>query len=520
MAMFQWLPTINGAAAVVPSYLNALGFDRHPFPVAPDDAHFYTSAYIEQVVAEIVHGIDARKGFMVISGDVGLGKTTITRRILQILEEKRVNTSLVFHTSLKDVDLLREINRDFGIVEQDAGTGPPTLGEELKRLNTFLTAQYRQGRNCAIIIDDAQNLDRSSLELVRMISNLEADCQKVVQILLVGQPELMTHLGMPELRQLRSRIFLNKVVRPLNLDELRTYTVFKLSQAGNQGRINVTRKAFHYLHRRTAGNFRHVNMLMDRCLYQLCSDGGHRIEARHVRMAQADMQHEPKGMRLRIPTRALSAVLPLLLLMVIWGLHFYLSRGAVAAPAFFRPQAVEAKAPAPAEVAAINADISDQAGPEGVDPAVVAFLRSIQLEAHATEFERARMQGNLKAWGEEIFRHQGLQLVQLHTLTDQIRRRYGALALPTPEGGGVDWLLFWRPTLAVPKFYYGYQGREVEHLQRLLAAAGEYTKEIDGRVGPHLMKALVAFQTRSGLTVNGLPDAPTVFSLCQQEGHS
>ena len=98
------------------SYLSSLGLTRHPFPVAPDDECFYVSERIEQIIAEIVHGICTRKGFMVLSGDVGLGKTTITRRILHILSDKSVHTSLVFHTSLKDVDLLREINRDFGIL--------------------------------------------------------------------------------------------------------------------------------------------------------------------------------------------------------------------------------------------------------------------------------------------------------------------------------------------------------------------------------------------------------------------
>jgi general secretion pathway protein A len=91
-----------------------LGFEHNPFPVAPDDANFYLSSSIEEIIEEIVHGICARKGFLMLTGDVGLGKTTITRRILKILETKQVCTSLVFHTSLKDVDLLREINRDFG----------------------------------------------------------------------------------------------------------------------------------------------------------------------------------------------------------------------------------------------------------------------------------------------------------------------------------------------------------------------------------------------------------------------
>ncbi|NNK86599.1 MAG: AAA family ATPase, partial [Desulfobacterales bacterium] len=167
------------------SYLNFLGLEYNPFPVAPDDENFYFSNHIYEILSEIIHGIISRKGFMVITGDVGLGKTTISRRILSVLEEKGIETSLCFHTSYQDVELLREINRDFGI-----NTTSLLFGEQMELLNDFLVAKNKEGKNCAIIIDDAQNLNHKSLELVRMISNLEANQQKLVQILLVGQPEL------------------------------------------------------------------------------------------------------------------------------------------------------------------------------------------------------------------------------------------------------------------------------------------------------------------------------------------
>lgn len=520
MANFEWVAPTVGAGAVLPQYLKALGLDRHPFPVAPDDAHFYTSAYIEQVVAEIVHGIEARKGFMVISGDVGLGKTTVTRRILQILERNQVCTSLVFHTSLKDVDLLREINRDFGIPAPESGTASTTLGDELQRLNTFLTVQYRLGKNCAIIIDDAQNLDRSSLELVRMISNLEADCHKVVQILLVGQPELMANLSKSELRQLKSRIFLNKLVRPLDLDELRTYILFKLSQAGSQGRIVITPKAFKLLHRVTRGNFRHINLLMDRCLYQLCSDGGHCIDARHVRLAQADLGRKAEERRWRLPSPVLSLAVPALLVLSAWVIHLEIRQNTPAPGMVYAKTNVERPSSPTDGVGTINAALTAESGDDEVDPAVAAFLRSSHLGAYAVEFERAWSQGHLGAWAEQIFRQQGLQLVQLPALTDPIRRRYGALALPAKDAGHVDWLLFWRPDLEISKFYYGYQGPEISRLQRLLTVAGEYHQEIDGRVDADVMAGIVAFQTRSGLAITGLPDAATLFTLCQLEGPS
>jgi len=177
-------------------YLDYFGLRFNPFPVVPDVENFFLSRNIDRVITEIVHGIDTRKGFMVLTGEIGLGKTTICRKIMNILEEKGTETSLVFHTAYQDVELLREINRDFGL---EAGT--LNLGTQMKVLNDFLLSRNAEGRNCTIIIDDAQNLSNKSLELIRMISNLETDHQKLVQILLIGQPELVDKLNSSDLRQ-------------------------------------------------------------------------------------------------------------------------------------------------------------------------------------------------------------------------------------------------------------------------------------------------------------------------------
>lgn len=187
------------------AFLNYFGLDRNPFPVAPDDDHFYFSDRIEQVVTEITHGVVARKGFMVLTGEVGLGKTTISRRIVNLLKKNKIITSMVLHTSYQDAELLMEINRNFG-----NGINIPRIGNQLRRLNNFLLAQSHQNKNCVILIDDAQNLNFKSFELIRMISNLEANQQKLVQIILVGQPELKGLLNSHRLRQLKSRVVIQK----------------------------------------------------------------------------------------------------------------------------------------------------------------------------------------------------------------------------------------------------------------------------------------------------------------------
>jgi general secretion pathway protein A len=197
-------------------YLDYFGFSCNPFPVVPDYEKLFLSDHIDMMISELVHGIQARKGFMVLTGEIGLGKTTVSRKIVSILEEKNVETSLIFHTLYKNPELLREIVRDFGL-----HTDSLKLSDLMRLLYKFLIDQAKQGKNCVIIIDDAQNLSTKNLELIRMISNLETNRQKLVQILLVGQPELLSKLDSLELRQLKSRIIITEEAHPLTHEELK-----------------------------------------------------------------------------------------------------------------------------------------------------------------------------------------------------------------------------------------------------------------------------------------------------------
>jgi general secretion pathway protein A len=509
-------------------YLSQLALERHPFPVAPDDESFFVSLHIEQVMAEIIHGISARKGFMVLSGDVGLGKTTISRRILRILSQKKVCTSLVFHTSLKDVDLLREINRDFGLTNGQVNEQTNQIGEELKRLNDFLMARYREGRNCAIIIDDAQNLDRSSLELVRMISNLETDQQKLVQILLVGQTELMDILDTEEMRQLQSRVIIAKNVRPLDRDELRDYIMFKLNQAGNQGHISVAQDGFRRLFQFTRGNFRQVNILMDRCLYVICNEENHRIDGRTVKTAMADLNPQKVNSRTRFIAMAAGIVLPMAVALAAWSFHLYSSRQVSAdssqTVSYYkvsdtlkennsRTSKGQESSMQPSATGAPVKNPTD-------DSAVAVFLRVQHLDSYLEDFQRAMIDGAFSPVAEKIYRETGYQLVQLSIMPAQIRQRYGALAVPQIAEQEPKWLLFWKPKLQLRRFYYHYQGEEINQLQKLLHHHNLYGYTMDGIVGTRLMKAVIAFQKKQGLPVTGFPDAATVFLLCHQQEDS
>ncbi len=270
------------------AYLKFLGLKHNPFPVAPDADVFFLPARIDALITEILHCIYTRKGFLVITGEVGLGKTTVSRRIMRTLDETQVETALIFNTFIQGSALLEEINRDFGI--EYPGSGPQ---EQMGALNRFLIDRYAAGINCAIVIDDAQNLTEESLEMVRMISNLEAHAQKLVQILLVGQPELELKLNVHALRQLKSRIVVHARMQPYSSEELKQYIGFKLNAAGSSGGVTIPDGSYRFLHELTQGNPRRVNNLMDRCLYGLFAYNTMRLTRRVIQEVAKELGLRP-----------------------------------------------------------------------------------------------------------------------------------------------------------------------------------------------------------------------------------
>jgi general secretion pathway protein A len=502
------------------SYLDFLGLEYNPFPVAPDDENFYFSDHIYEILSEVIHGIISRKGFMVITGDVGLGKTTISRRILSILEEKGIETSLCFHTSYQDVELLKEINRDFGIK-----TTSLVFGEQMELLNDFLVAKNQDGKNCAIIIDDAQNLNHQSLELVRMISNLEANQQKLVQILLVGQPELMEKLNSTELRQLKSRIIIKKEVRPLKIEELEKYLLFKLNVSGSAGLTNIRKSALIKIHKFTKGNFRQINILMDRCLYVAFLNNTAEISGQIIEEAYLDLNPD-RGPGLRKKITALPFVI-VLLLFLFTGLIYFLQ--AKTLPLFeavnSKPMITSGKKPGnlPAvpqvEKVSAHPQIIERDTKNFMLKAPVAdFLKAYSLSMYENIFLTALQTGSFQKASEAIFSKTGYQLIILEQISEHVKSKYGVLSYPNSITGKTIYFLFWKPAFTLKKFYYSYRGKEIQELQKELVKANLYNYHLDGIVGKKLMRAVVHFQKRTALPVTGYPDEKTIFLLCHHKG--
>ena len=487
-------------------YLDFFGLRSNPFPVVPDADNFFLSRNIDRVMSEIVHGIDTRKGFMVLTGEIGLGKTTICRKIMHILEEKKVETSLVFHTAYQDVELLREINRDFGLEDETL-----ELRAQMKTLNDFLLSRNIKGSNCAIIIDDAQNLSPKSLELIRMISNLETNQQKLVQILLIGQPELVEKLNSPELRQLKSRIIIREETNPLDAEELKNYLFFKLNAAGNQGTSVIKRSAVSMIHRLSKGNFRQINKLMDRSLYAAFLHNTTEINRKIVKEAHHDL-YPDKAFFLRKPiVWSTSAVMTLCLAVVTTFFAANLDTGITGQIANANQPQVR---PETNQTASMLSDKQSRSL-----TAVTRFLDEHHLSQYQMPFIKALEENRLFEISALIFRQTGLQLIALEEISNHIRDNYGILVYPSSINGKMKFYLFWRPQLIVDHFYHGYQSEEIKHIQLILRALHLYNAPVDGIVGRNLIRAVILFQEQARLPATGIPDSSTLFLLClKREG--
>lgn len=241
-------------------YLDYLGLREHPFSVTTDPAFLYLSRRHREALSHMMYGIRERKGFIEITGEIGTGKTTLCKALLRQLEDT-TRTALILHSGLSELQLLQAVIQDFGL--------DPMRGNRFglfNELNRFLIEQATLGNNIVLIIDEAQNLSLRVLEQIRMLSNLETDKQKLVQIVLVGQPQLRDKLDRPSLRQLQQRIGVRYHILPLDGEEVRTYIEHRLGIAGSDGSLSFTGEAFEEIYRCSNGIPRLMNLVCDRAL--------------------------------------------------------------------------------------------------------------------------------------------------------------------------------------------------------------------------------------------------------------
>jgi general secretion pathway protein A len=241
-------------------YLDFYGLKEFPFNITPDPRYLYLSRHHREAFDHLLYGITSRKGFIEFTGEVGSGKTTLCRAVLSHLGET-VKTALILNPFLTETQLLLAILQDFGL--NPAGRDKLAYTNQL---NAYLLEQNRNGVNVALMIDEAQNLSLELLEQVRLLSNLETDQHKLLQIVMAGQPELRDLLNRPQLRQLRQRILIRFHLPPLDEADTGLYIEHRLKTAGSGDRITFEAFAVHRIFEQSGGVPRLINALSDHAL--------------------------------------------------------------------------------------------------------------------------------------------------------------------------------------------------------------------------------------------------------------
>ena len=240
-------------------YCNFYGLKERPFNVTSDPAFFFLSKKHKEALSHLLYGITNRKGIIVLTGEIGTGKTTLCRFFLSQLS-KNVKTAFILNPHFSETQLLEAIVKDFGITTKNKSRLALVWA-----LNQFLLTETEAGNNIVLIIDEAQNLKPNLLEQVRLLSNLETDKDKLLQLVLVGQPELNHKLNLYDLRQLRQRIMVRFHIAPLETEEIKEYIRHRLNIAGSN-RIRFTDPAIEAVLTFSSGVPRLINMLCDRAL--------------------------------------------------------------------------------------------------------------------------------------------------------------------------------------------------------------------------------------------------------------
>ncbi|MBK7614823.1 MAG: AAA family ATPase [Burkholderiales bacterium] len=341
-------------------YLSFYGLKQAPFSIAPDPHYLYMSDRHREALAHLLYGLKGGGGFVLLSGEIGAGKTTVCRCFLEQVPAQ-CNVAYIFNPKLSVPELLKTVCDEFGVVVNASAT---SVKDYLDPLNAYLLAQHGSGRNSVLIIDEAQNLSAEVLEQLRLLTNLETNERKLLQIILIGQPELREMLARPELEQLAQRVIARFHLGALSPTETAQYIAHRLFVAGLAGASPFDAQALASIHRITRGVPRRINLLCDRALLGGYANGQARVGAALVSQAAEEVFGDDHGDASHEGHRGLIAALALAGALMGAGVtYLWVPRGqpmpavvadsvppglALAATAGSAPGSEPAAAPAPA----------------------------------------------------------------------------------------------------------------------------------------------------------------------------
>lgn len=509
-------------------YCAFYGLKERPFTLTPNPDFIFLGRAHQEAFAHLIYGIEQKVGFIALTGEVGAGKTTVMRTLLTRLDPEAYATALVLNPMLSSLGLLKTINREYGI--DDGGNEPAELVETLNR---FLLEQKEAGRTVVLVIDEAQDMEPEVLEQVRLLSNLETAREKLIQIILVGQPELETLLSRPELRQLNQRITVRYHLTPMDAADTRAYLAHRLRVAGGTpDMVRFCDGAVQVIHRFAGGLPRLVNAVADRALLIGYTAEIRKIEAPQARKALGEVspaKQRRSHRRLRIGAAVAAGVL--LLLAVVGVLMFSRSGARSAAPLPQPPQ--------PVSLALMlqrhqETDMAREAVQTilkawQVAPPAAAPPDSLEAALKQAGFELHRYTGSLGGLARmgypavlELLRGQGRKshlvfagLTSSHAL---VANEAGQLIEISPAELERAWsgraIVPWKNMLGltIPTPYMINEDQRTL-LVRLLVAAGALQKDLPSVHETLVRDALRLFQQQQGLETDGAAGEQTLMML-------
>jgi general secretion pathway protein A len=541
-------------------YESFFALKEKPFALTPNPRFLFLSKTHNEVYAHLIYGIESRAGFVEVTGEVGTGKTTILRTLLSHLDDSKYRVAFIFNPKLTAFELLRNINREFGV--DDDGASNPDL---IHALNAFLLAENKAGRTPILVIDEAQNLSGEVLEQIRLLSNLETEDDKLIQVILVGQPELRHHLSDHSLRQLNQRIAVRYQLRPLNREETASYILHRLNIAGRPDGNLFSAAALKRVFACSGGIPRRVNLICDRSLLTAYSEERGVISARDVNQADKELAGMGEGAQnnFEMPWKALtvSAVAVLVMFMVFFLISSFSKAPDETLVQTQPAQAVEQKTTSRAEPARqasaspdtaqfAEKDTSEASGPDSLIASCNALFATWDVAPLPDDFSSRGFDF------DELFSLRGFKLARLAGDFEALSKFNVPLLVPLPEkkGGGYLAVLgqleegLWsiapayqgRDTLSaaelnslgmqmalVPWVDFasigyvavpGIKGANVRRLQYLLGLSGCADVSTTGRFDPSSILCVKGFQRQHGLIVDGLVGPRTLILLYQLAG--